>query len=104
MRTRTCIMALLALLCGALLLPGAGAETQPPDQGYELSWWTVDGGGATFCLGGDYALGGTAGQPDPGVLSDGTYTLGGGFWGGGTPAAGPRYGIYLPAVVRGATR
>ena len=50
---------------------------------YDLSWWTVDGGGATFSGGGDYDLGGTVGQPDAGTLSGGDFTLGGGFWGGG---------------------
>lgn len=62
---------------------------------YDLSWWTVDGGGATFSSGGSYELGGTIGQPDAGTLSGGDYTLGGGFWGGGaavepaTPTATP---------------
>ncbi len=50
---------------------------------YDLSWWTVDGGGGT--LNGDgYTLGGTAGQPDAGVLEGRGYTLNGGFWGGVT--------------------
>ena len=31
---------------------------------YDLSWWTVDGGGITFNTGSSYTLGGTAGQPD----------------------------------------
>src|SRR5512134_3654394 len=48
--------------------------------GYDLSWWTVDGGGATFSTGGTYRLGGTIGQPDAGELSGGDYTLYGGFW------------------------
>jgi LPXTG-site transpeptidase (sortase) family protein len=48
--------------------------------GYDLSWWTVDGGGATFSTGGAYSLGGTIGQPDAGELSGGDYTLYGGFW------------------------
>jgi hypothetical protein len=62
---------------------------------YDLSWWTVDGGGATFSSGGGYELGGTMGQPDAGRLSGGDFTLGGGFWGGGaavepaTPTATP---------------
>ncbi len=29
--------------------------------GYDLTWNTVDGGGATFSSGGGYTLGGTAG-------------------------------------------
>jgi len=48
--------------------------------GYDLSWWTVDGGGATFSTGGPYRLGGTIGQPDAGELRGGNYTLYGGFW------------------------
>ena len=31
--------------------------------------------------GGAYSLSGTFGQPDPGTLSGGSYTLNGGFWG-----------------------
>jgi hypothetical protein len=63
---------------------------------YDLSWWTVDGGGHTLST--DYTLGGTVGQPDAGVLSGGDYTLGGGFWGGG--AAAVEHEIYLPLVLR----
>jgi hypothetical protein len=66
---------------------------------YDLSWWTADGGGATFSSGGGYALGGTIGQPDAGLLSGGDYTLGGGFWRGG--AVTPGFEVYLPLVLRG---
>lgn len=59
-------------------LPAAIAFAQ--SGGYDLSWWTVDGGGATFSTGGAYRLGGTIGQPDAGELSGGNYTLYGGFW------------------------
>ncbi|MFC1805744.1 hypothetical protein ACFL09_02035 [Planctomycetota bacterium] len=47
---------------------------------YDLDWWTVDGGGATFSTGGDFELGGTAGQPDAGRHDGGGYAVGGGFW------------------------
>jgi hypothetical protein len=47
---------------------------------YDLSWWTVDGGGATFSTGDSYSLGGTVGQPDAGTSGGGTYNLVGGFW------------------------
>jgi hypothetical protein len=65
--------------------------------GYDLAWSTIDGGGATpgGSTGGEYSLGGTIGQPDAGVLSGGSYTLNGGFWGGATSA---NYTIYLPLV------
>jgi hypothetical protein len=63
---------------------------------YDVSWWTVDGGGTTNSSGGSYTLGGTAGQPDAGVLTGGDYTLAGGFW-GGAPA---EYRVCLPLVLR----
>jgi hypothetical protein len=86
-------MLLLALV--ALLLLSSVARAQS-GGGYDLTWSTVDGGGATWSEGGGYALGGTVGQPDAGVLSGGGYTLAGGFWGG----AAARYGVYLPLVLR----
>jgi hypothetical protein len=87
-------MLLLALV--ALLLLASVARAQS-GGGYDLTWSTVDGGGATWSEGGGYALGGTVGQPDAGVLSGGGYTLAGGFWPGGAAA---RYGVYLPLVLR----
>lgn len=82
---------------GLLLLPvGLVSLAQ---TGYDLSWWTVDGGGAILSTGGGYRLSGTAGQPDAGVLTGGGYTLGGGFWRGGQ-ASGQSYEIFLPLVVR----
>jgi hypothetical protein len=68
-------------------------------RGYDLSWWTVDGGGGISSSDGGYSLGGTAGQPDAGLLSGDTFTLAGGFWPGGAVAV-PKYDIYLPLVVR----
>jgi len=67
--------------------------------GYELTWWTVDGGGQMYSVGGGYELGGTIGQPDAGVLTGGGYTLGGGFWRGGE-ASGQFYYVFLPLVLR----
>ncbi|MFH0981028.1 MAG: dockerin type I domain-containing protein [Planctomycetota bacterium] len=49
--------------------------------GYELTWSTVDGGGAMFSTGGGYELGATVGQPDAGaVMTGGGFELTGGFW------------------------
>jgi hypothetical protein len=50
--------------------------------GYDLSWWTVDGGGSVNLESGGYSLSATIGQPDAGTLSNGGYSLGGGFWAG----------------------
>ncbi|MDQ7029823.1 MAG: hypothetical protein Q9O62_08620 [Ardenticatenia bacterium] len=67
-------------------------------RGFDLPWWTVDGGGSTVS-GGPYALSGTLGQPDAGPLNGGAYSLVGGFWG---PLGAPpvRSTLYLPLVIR----
>lgn len=49
---------------------------------YELSWYTIDGGGGQS-TGGAYVLVGTIGQPDAAYSSGGKYELLGGFWPGG---------------------
>jgi len=76
-----------------VLLAAGGVMAQ---DGYDLSWWTADGGGQTFSAGGNYSLGGTIGQPDAGLLTGSGYTLAGGFWSG----AGQPYRVYLPLVMR----
>jgi hypothetical protein len=88
------IVVLVAFTC-LLIVSAALAQS---GGGYDLSWSTVDGGGYTFSQGGGYTLGGTAGQPDAGVLSGGGYTLIGGFWGGTV-----QYRIYLPLVLKALT-
>ena len=61
---------------GLLLLAGPARA-----QNYEISWYTVDGGGATFSTGGTFNLGATVGQPDAGGPYVGsTFLLSGGFW------------------------
>jgi hypothetical protein len=46
---------------------------------YEISWFSVDGGGGTS-TGGLYSVSGTIGQPDAGAATGGPYSLLGGFW------------------------
>ena len=86
------LIACLLLLAAVPVLAQSGA-------GYDLSWNTVNGGGGTFSTGEGYSLGGTAGQPDAGLLSGEGYTLAGGFWPGGAVAPSG-YTIYLPSVLR----
>lgn len=81
----------LAVCLVVALTGGVAAQ-----EGYDLSWWTVDGGGGMFSTGGNYSLGGTIGQPDAGLLAGPGYTLAGGFWSGG----GQLYRVYLPLVMR----
>lgn len=87
----------VGLLAACLLLTLTALVQAQVGGGYDLTWSTIDGGGATMSAGGGYSLGGTAGQPDAGLLTGGGYELGGGFWGGGA-AAGTSYHIYLPLV------
>jgi hypothetical protein len=85
----------------ALVLALAGIVGAPAvlaSGSYDLSWWSVDGGGHTFSTGEGYALGGTIGQPDAGELTGDGYALGGGFWRGG--ALAERYRLYLPLTLR----
>jgi len=65
-------------LCSALLLISSLAVSTQAD--YEISWFTIDGGGGTSS-GGNYTIRGTIGQPDAGTMTGGSYTLVGGFWG-----------------------
>ncbi|MCX8061203.1 MAG: hypothetical protein N3D16_01335 [Anaerolineales bacterium] len=90
----------LILLAALLLLASAGWTRSQVNNhgGYELVWWTVDGGGNTFNAAGGYVLGGTIGQVDAGQpLANGGYLLVGGFWGGATGF----YRIYLPLALKG---
>jgi hypothetical protein len=65
--------------------------------GYDLSWFTVDGGGTTVSSHTGYSLSGTIGQPDAGVLANNGYVLYGGFWIGVLP---PEFSYYIPFVTR----
>lgn len=89
------LLALVMML--VLVIVGTALASSGGD--YEISWWTVDGGGKTLNAGGGYTLGGAAGQPDAGIWESNGYTLAGGFWGGGSLPKGG-YAIYLPLVLR----
>jgi len=79
-----------------ILLVGVSSGQAQSGGGYDLTWNTIDGGGAMFSTSGTYSLGGTIGQPDAGMMSGGLFTLANGFWGGATA----RYNIYLPLILR----
>jgi hypothetical protein len=76
--TRKYILLTLYLLI--LLLGLASPVMAETNASYDLSWWTVDSGGVSNLTAGAYTLSGTAGQPEPGSLSAGDYSLTGGFW------------------------
>lgn len=100
MRNQKTIVAAAALLVTwsiLLLIQPTSGEIQAQGGDYDLSWWTVAAGGGSTG-GGGYTLGGTIGQPDPGLLAGGEYTLGGGFWGGGALAG--EHQVHLPLLLR----
>ncbi len=90
---------LLFLLTLGILLVGFVTLAQAQvGSGYDLSWWTVDGGSERLA-GGDFVMLGTAGQPEAGnVLTGGQFTLSSGFWSsGGTTTA--QHLIFLPLLM-----
>lgn len=67
--------------------------------GFQLPWYRVAGGGGTSDDGGRYALSGTIGQPEAGVLMEGSsFRLSGGYWGGSSSDRVPNE-LYLPLVI-----
>ncbi len=68
-------MIVMVLLCASLAYAG----------GFDLTWNTIDGGGATPSSGGAFELSGTIGQHDAGTMSGGDFTLQGGFWTSSAP-------------------
>ena len=93
MNTRKALSLAVGLLMSLFMVSVALAQS---GGGYDLTWWTADGGGGA-ASGGGYALNGTIGQPDAGALNGGGYTLAGGFWGGGAAAG---YDLFLPLILR----
>ena len=96
------LVALLVLGTAGAVWAQVSPPAHVPQQAYDLSWHTVDGGGHTWSTGGTYVLGGTIGQHDAGSLAGDTYTLGGGFWEGGALAE-ILHRVYLPLVQRAYT-
>ena len=84
----------LVVVLGGLAAGAGFAFAQ--DGGYEINWWTVDGGGG-ISQGGDYVMRGTLGQADADTVSGGDYGLTGGFWGGALVLP---YDVYIPLVVK----
>ncbi len=93
-KSRAIAFGAMTALLAAIAAPGGDHDTPRATErpaaasgGFELSWFTVDGGGGTSS-GGDFVLSGTAGQPDAGDLAGGDFVLSGGFW-QPAPSGGP---------------
>lgn len=79
------VVCLILIVSNARTSYASSGNAAPHTGGYEITWYTVDGGGAMNLAGGTYTLSGTAGQPDAGIQSQGSYSLSGGFWSIGLP-------------------
>ena len=93
-------MYLLVFLVVAVVLSlGIGMVYAQSGGGYDLSWWTIDGGGGRIAAGG-YVLDGSIGQSDASEpLVAGGYELTGGFWAG--DGDGPTHSkIYMPMMLK----
>lgn len=89
-KSRALAFGVMTALSVALAAPGQnfdndwsdaspGREIAGAGGDFEVTWFTVDGGGGTSS-GGDFVVRGTAGQPDAGDLAGGDFVLRGGFW------------------------
>ena len=68
-----------------ILVSLVGINATVDGQIYNISWYTIDGGGG-YSNGGPYDLQGTIGQPDAGPqLTGGPYEVSGGYWVGAKP-------------------
>lgn len=73
MKRSLCIGALIAVTLPAT----AHAQSGGP---YDLSWSTIDAGGAMEMSGGSFTLSGSIGQFDAGAGASGAFLLDAGFW------------------------
>lgn len=89
-------LAVLVFLALNVRVGYAEPSAAPRVVGYEISWYTIDGGGAQELSGGSYTLSGTIGQFDAGSQSGGAYQLNGGYW---VDVFGYRR-LYLPVILK----
>ncbi len=69
------------VLTSAAVVLAAGAAALAYSGGvFDLSWFTIDGGGSMASSGGGFELSGTIGQADAGTMAGGDFELTGGFW------------------------
>lgn len=80
LRRMVCVCGILAWLWPGWARAQPGAEEEEPSAGgFEISWFTIDGGGAASS--GDRSeVAGTAGQPDAVASSAAGLEIRGGFW------------------------
>ena len=90
----TLIVVFLPLAITPALGPVTPAIAQSGEE-YQLTWFTLGGGGGMSSPDGAYALSATAGEPATGGMNNGDFSLESGFWGGALDLL--NY-LYLPAI------
>ena len=85
MNAKKSVKIVVMVVCGLTTLTAVGAWF---GGDFDLSWYSIDGGGGSSSTGGDFELSGTIGQPDAGEMSGGDFTLAGGFWPGASGSSG----------------
>ena len=85
MITKKSAKILATAVCGLTTCAALGAWL---GRDFDLSWYTIDGGGGSSSTGGDFELSRTIGQPDASEMSGGDFTLAGGFWPGASSGGG----------------
>ncbi len=102
-RTTVFVVLVILLVTATVSAQSSDDDLAAINMAYELTQWTVDGGGGADAVG-KYTLVSTIGQGDANpVLNSGKYSLVGGFW-NGVESWGPSPWLifYLPLVQRNA--
>ena len=98
MKRRVLVLGLVCLLAAAWLAGTLPAQAEPTAV-YQLVKSNIGPGQSGSS--GIYTVSNSIGQPDVGQGSAGSYTLGGGFWGGGVIVSSVADSILLlPLVIR----
>ncbi len=92
------LVVILAAGLVAVTAERAGLAMETPQDGYALTWVSLDGGGSVASAGTGYALSGSIAQPDAKTWTSDHYSLQGGFWPGAILGT-ERY-LYLPSINR----
>ena len=99
MKVKPIYIVIALLLAVVLSISIMKATSVQAEEGYQINWWTVDGGGGVSSAD-EYTLMGTIGQHDAGSMGLEEYSLQGGFWVKGILEQVLEFIVNLPLVLR----
>lgn len=90
---------LIVAVCASLAFAWfhVSGQAMQAGGGFELLWWTLDGGGGSS-EGSRYLVRGVVGQADTGSMAGDRFAINGGYW--DAPGATRRTLVYLPVAIR----